>query len=229
MRDWKRILSVCTAAVFLLSGCGGITDEMFAEREAAIQMMESGDYESAVAAFNGLVEKADSVTNFEVDILKYRAEAEYQLGDYRAAAYTYDILNQIDKERAEYCYFAALSMAKYGDASSAEVLLEKGMTLKEQPEDGMVLDAVDYARAEISSHQVLKLMEQEAYEDALKEAENSLSLISGAAAQELRFYQAACYEYLGQWEKALVLFESYVAEYGSDEKAEHEIEFLKTR
>lgn len=228
MRRWKMILSV-GAVTFLFAGCGGVSKEMLAEREAAVSMMENGDYESAVEAFNALVEKADSVTNFELDILKYRAEAEYQLGDYQASAYTYDILNQVDEERAEYDYFGALSMAKAGDAKAAEELLKKGEALKEQPTDEAVSEAADYARAVICNQQVLELMEQEAYEEALKTAENSLALVSGAAAQELKFNQAVCYEYLGQWEKALTLFESYVAEYGSDEKAEHEIAFLKTR
>ena len=43
---------------------------------------------------------------FEIDVLKYRGEAEFLLGDYGAAAYTYDTLAKVDKPRAEYYYLA---------------------------------------------------------------------------------------------------------------------------
>jgi len=43
------------------------------------------------------------------------------------------------------------------------------------------------------------------------------------------FNEAVCYEYLGQYEKALSLFLAYIETYGSDERAEHEIAFLVTR
>ncbi|MBE5972847.1 MAG: hypothetical protein E7246_10080, partial [Lachnoclostridium sp.] len=119
---------LCLSAV-LLAACGGVTEEMTAARESAIARMESGDYEGAVAAFNDLVAEAKSVTEFELDILKYRAEAEYKLGDYAAAAYTYDILNQVDEERTEYCYFGAMSLAKSGDLTGAKELLEEGKAL----------------------------------------------------------------------------------------------------
>ena len=42
----------------------------------------------------------------ELDILKYRAEAEYKIGDYRAAAHTYDVLSQVDGEKPEYAGLA---------------------------------------------------------------------------------------------------------------------------
>lgn len=228
MKQWKKLLTIGAAAAFL-GGCGGVSEEMLARREAAIRMVEDGEYEEAIAAFDGLVKEADSVTGFELDILKYRAEAEYQLGDYEAAAYTYDILNQVDGERAEYYYFGALSLARAGEYPAAEELLKKGEALKEQPEEETVFAAADFVRAAIVNKQVLELIRQEAYEEALQTAEHALLQLSGAAVQELQFNQAVCYEYLGQWEKALSLFEGYTAAFGSDERAEHEIAFLKTR
>ena len=48
-------------------------------RENGIALLESGDYEGALDQFEALIQDADRVTDFEVDILKYRAEAEYVL------------------------------------------------------------------------------------------------------------------------------------------------------
>ena len=110
-RKHLRPLAALAAAALLLTGCKGVTEEEKTARENGIALLESGDYEGALDQFEALIQDADRVTDFEVDILKYRAEAEYGLKDYEAAAHTYDILSQIDKERAEYGYFAALALA----------------------------------------------------------------------------------------------------------------------
>jgi len=249
---------VCLSAV-LLAACGGVTEEMTAARESAIARMESGDYEGAVAAFNDLVADAKSVTEFELDILKYRAEAEYKLGDYAAAAYTYDILNQVDEERTEYCYFGAMSLAKSGDLTGAKELLEEGKALDMEADaetmsvgyveavmaiGNALFDAGDKtganvyydeliaagcATTEIYNRLMTDVMAAGDYETALGLAEKGLQLEDGLAEKQLKFNEAVCYEYLGNWSKALSMFEAYVAEYGSDAKAEHEIAFLRTR
>ena len=128
-RKHLRPLAVLAAAALLLTGCKGVTEEEKTARENGIALLESGDYEGALDQFEALIQDADRVTDFEVDILKYRAEAEYGLKDYEAAAHTYDILSQIDKERAEYGYFAALSLAKAGDPAGAWEKLEQGRAL----------------------------------------------------------------------------------------------------
>lgn len=50
-----------------------------------------------------------------------------------------------------------------------------------------------------------------------------------ALLKELTYNRAAAYEYLNQYQKALELFEAYVSAFGSNEDAEHEIAFLRTR
>ncbi len=47
--------------------------------------------------------------------------------------------------------------------------------------------------------------------------------------KELSYNRAAACEHLQQYDKALALFEDFVKEFGSNEDAEHEIAFLKTR
>ena len=140
MYNWKHKLTAAVCmAVMLLTACGGVTKEQLAARESAITMMSQGDYEEAVAEFNRLVENAKSVTEFELDILKYRAEAEFMLEDYAAAVHTYRTLMEVEKERPEYCYFTALALARNGQTAEAETMLEKGMELdkKRKPWDIM--------------------------------------------------------------------------------------------
>ena len=112
--------------LLLLTGCSHVTSEMKESRENGIALMESGDYEGAVAEFDSLIDQTTRVTSFEIDVLKYRGEAEFMLGDYGAAAYTYDTLAKVDKPRAEYYYLGAVSLANSGDQDGAENRLESG-------------------------------------------------------------------------------------------------------
>ena len=124
----KSIVSalLLSGMLLLLTGCSHVTSEMKEGRENGIALMESGDYEGAVAEFDSLIDQTTRVTSFEIDVLKYRGEAEFMLGDYGAAAYTYDTLAKVDKPRAEYYYLGAVSLANFGDQDGAENRLESG-------------------------------------------------------------------------------------------------------
>ena len=74
----------CTALflasmLLLLTGCSHVTSEMKESRENGIALMESGDYEGAVAEFDSLIDQTTRVTSFEIDVLKFRGEAEITL------------------------------------------------------------------------------------------------------------------------------------------------------
>ena len=89
-------------------------------REAGIASLDAGDYNAAIQSFEeALEERKGSVGEFEYDILKYRGEAEYRVGDYEAAAHTYDVLIQVDGGRAEYYNLYAMALARSGDWNSA--------------------------------------------------------------------------------------------------------------
>ena len=253
----KNIVSALflSGMMLLLTGCSHVTSEMKAGRENGIALMESGDYEGAVAEFDSLIDQTTRVTSFEIDVLKYRGEAEFMLGDYGAAAYTYDTLARVDKPRAEYYYLGAVSLANSGDQDGAENRLESGKSADakhevtgyaeamealgaaymtagdEEKADELYQTLVDegFSSTEVYNRWMMAAMEKGNYEEALQHAEAGLALSDDRAKKEIAFNQAVCYEYLGQYEKALELFRSYEEQYGQDEKADHEIAFLVTR
>lgn len=261
VQDKRRKPAVFLAAVILasmhLTACGGVTEEMLELRESAISMMEEGDYEGAVETFNGLVDEATKVTEFELDILKYRAEAEFLLEDYAAAVHTYRTLMQVDEGSVhpEYYYFSALALAKDGQFAEALEVLNAGREFDKEKSAAGFFEAVlavaegyeasaqleqaremyqelidgGFGSTDIYNRLMLMAMKEEDYEEALKLAEKGLVLTDGLAVQELKFNEAVCYEFLGDFSKALELFRTYVAEFGSDERAAHEIAFLETR
>lgn len=253
----KSIVSalLLSGMLLLLTGCSHVTSEMKESRENGIALMESGDYEGAVAEFDSLIDQTTRVTSFEIDVLKYRGEAEFMLGDYGAAAYTYDTLAKVDKPRAEYYYLGAVSLANSGDHDGAENRLESGKSADakhevtgyaeamealgaaymtagdEEKADELYQTLVDegFSSTEVYNRWMMAAMEKGNYEEALQHAEAGLALSDDRAKKEIAFNQAVCYEYLGQYEKALELFRSYEEQYGQDEKADHEIAFLVTR
>ena len=254
-RKKTAVLAALLLSSVLLTACGGVTEEMLATRESAIAMMENGDYEGAVAAFNGLVEEATKVTEFELDILKYRAEAEFLLEDYAAAIHTYRTLMEVDAERPEYCYLASMALSKMGQMHDAKLFLDGGKALDEKHEapgffeasfayaEGYLADGepeiakteyqelidAGFGSTEIYNRLMVMAMDEGDYEEALKMAAKGLILTDGLAVQELRFNEAVCYEFMGDFAKALELFRAYAAEFGSDERVAHEIAFLETR
>lgn len=241
--------------LLLLTGCSHVTSEMKEGRENGIALMESGDYEGAVAEFDSLIAQTTRVSSFEIDVLKYRGEAEFMLGDFGAAAYTYDTLAKVDKPRAEYYYLGAVSLANSGDADGARNRLESGTSADAKHEAAGYAEAMEalgaaymtageetkadeiyqklvdegFSSTEVYNRWMMAAMEKGDYEEALSHAEAGLALFDDRAKKELAFNQAVCYEYLRQYEKALELFRSYEEQYGQDEKADHEIAFLVTR
>ena len=247
--------AVILAALFLLSGCGSVTEEMKTGRTEGIALLESGGYEGAVSRFDEVISQASRVTDFELDVLKYRAEAELKLEDYQAAAYTYGILSQVDEPKPEYEYLEALCLARGGNPEGAKAALEEGKALDESLsgfgyEEAMMaigeayaasgdMEAADrtyqelvsqgHANTGIYNRWALSAMEAGNYEEALSYIQTGLALSDDTARKELRFNEAVCCEYLGQYEQALSLFQAYEAEFGSDEQTAHEIAFLVTR
>uniref|UniRef100_UPI004056CCEF tetratricopeptide repeat protein n=1 Tax=Acetatifactor sp. TaxID=1872090 RepID=UPI004056CCEF len=67
------------------------------------------------------------------------------------------------------------------------------------------------------------------YRKALEAFQAGMQIEGNEIMQALSFNEIVAYEYLGEFEKAAVLLESYLKSYPDDEKARREYEFLVTR
>lgn len=256
----KKILwiSICAGILAAAAGCGSSTAERQALRLQGIEKIDAGDYSGAISDLDQALSLGrGSVGELEVDILKYRAEAEYLAGDYSAAAHTYDIPMQVDGERSEYVRLRCISSIRSGDADTA---LEDFMTLYEAAKSGKESDAEigslvadvgkaledagrqaeameiyqqaetdGLASAEVYNSIGMGQMEEGDYASALEFFEKGLESSDGQANADLMFNRAVALEYQGNYEEALAAFEEYTARFGQDEQAEHEMEFLRTR
>ena len=83
-----------------LTACSNKAAEL---RLQGIDLLEKGKYEEAVQKLDEALEKSNGKVSAEqYDILLYRAEAEYMMGDYDKAQKTIDILKDVDGEKKVY-------------------------------------------------------------------------------------------------------------------------------
>ena len=114
-----KTTGILLATAMMLSGCQG-SSEKYTFRDTGIEQLNAGSYGEAIQSFDSALEKSDGlVGTFEVDVLKYRAEAEYKAEDYAAAAHTYEILSQVDEARPEYVDRQNMLYIKAGELDKA--------------------------------------------------------------------------------------------------------------
>lgn len=255
MRKCNYKILILAASLALSAGCGK-KENRYTYREAGITALNTGDYDNAIKAFDQAIDASKGlVGKFDVDVLKYRAEAEYLAEDYKAAAVTYDVLIQVDKETPEYLIMRCISRAGAGDLNGAledfkrsreldpekktpgsgKALLAAGAAMEANgaAEDAMTL--YEEARsqgeesAELFNRMGLCKMAEENWDKAVEYFGLGLSAPDADMVPELMFNQAVCLEHKGNFDSAKSLMEQYITLHGPDEEAERELEFLKTR
>lgn len=206
-KNWMRgiLFGAAAALVIGAAGCKKSDPQRSALRMSGIEKMDAGDYSGAAQDFEAAIQASKGrVGSFEIDVLKYRAEAEYKLEDYQAAAHTYDVLIEVDGEEVEYLYRAALTKALSGDAQGALDDYLDGVELekKKPSESGFgrrdVLTAVGEACVEAGFREEADALYAEAVKDGAAGPgifnQMGLALIESAKTLEDAEQQNAEYE-----------------------------------
>lgn len=102
-------------------------------RAEGILNYRTGKYEEAIDSFDTCLELVgDYVTEFEYDVLKYKADAEITMGYAEDAISTYSVLVETQEDKKPYYYWRAKSYIMAGNESEAVsdfesyILLDKG-------------------------------------------------------------------------------------------------------
>jgi len=148
-------------------------------------------------------------------------------------------MNPYDKGRI--CYYledyqqACNLLEEAKDAGTAESFLYLGRAYEATGDYNYAASvynsyiAKDTSNAEIYNQLGLCLMRQGAYQQALETFQKAMNIENNGIMQTLQFNEIAAYEYLGDFQRAAVLMNNYIATYPDDTKAQREYEFLKTR
>ena len=244
-RKISLFLAAAVLSLGILSGCGAESKEAKEARMTGIEQLNAGNYQDAIDSFGKALDESDGIVNsFELDVLKYRGEAEYKLADYKAAAQTYGILAEAaagQAEDAEKDFAAAEEKAKNSKKSSAAA---PGVSLAFTALASAARDAGDSELAaqycnqaiergvsgpEIYNQLAISEMEAGDYESAMSHYEEALSLADSETALVIRQNIAVLYEKEGDFAKALEQFKECQAAGADTPEVQKEIRFLESR
>lgn len=119
-----RMCTAAAAAGLLLSvaGCGDKkqVENVRSYRQIGLNQLDSGDYESAINAFDkALNERVGVVSNLEVDINLYKAYAQIEAGKTQDAIETYTALVDYDDKNADVYYLRGCAYISIGQTEPA--------------------------------------------------------------------------------------------------------------
>ena len=181
-RGKAAVFLLVTAA--LLAGCANErTEDELSYRKIGIESMQSGDYEGALAAFDGaLACCTGKITDLEIDICYYKAAAQY------AALETYNAMIDYDGKNANAYYLRGCLKLGTGDTDGA----------KQDFADAVKYNHSDY---ELYINIYKNLAAYDLAEDGTAYLNDAFS-IKGNDAESLA-YRGEIYYLLGQYDNAI--------------------------
>ena len=228
-RRTRHIAFLACAAALMLSGCGQKTNttDQEAYRQYGINCIESGDYQSAVDAFQKALDQSHGKgTDAEIDICYYKAEAQFLGGDYEGAQTTYQAL--IDYNDDANSYFLRGCM-RFQLGMQEEALNDFGMAVSREKNDRNLYIGIDQAMAanglesegqyylhqalEVSGDKAEDLMQKGRVYLMLGDTQNASASLLNAIEKgsvEANFYLAETYEELGDTKSADEYFQKYL-------------------
>lgn len=139
----------------------------------------------------------------------------YFMGEYEKARQVLEDSKKGSKQDATYTMYLGMTYEKLGDYNYACSLYNNYLLTKE---DATLYNQLGMCKLSMGE-----------YEEALAAFQAGLALTDCPCIQKLKFNEIVAYEYLGDFQKASVLMDSYILTYPDDEEAKREQEFLKTR
>ena len=117
----------------LLTGCGNRVEEL---RLQGIDLVEKGKYEEAITTLDEAMERSKGRVGAEqYDILLYKAEAEYMLGDYDAARKIIETLREVNGDQEVYLQFQTQLDARQYIESATKALNDGDMDVARESLD----------------------------------------------------------------------------------------------
>ena len=119
--------------LLLLTGCGNRVEEL---RLQGIDLVEKGKYEEAITTLDEAMERSKGRVGAEqYDILLYKAEAEYMLGDYDAARKIIETLREVNGDQEVYLQFQTQLDARQYIESATKALNDGDMDVARESLD----------------------------------------------------------------------------------------------
>ena len=170
------------ASMLLLTACS--SKKVYELREKGIEELQMAKYEQAIETFNEALENSNGkVTETQFDILLYRAEAEYMLGDYSAAQKTIDTLREVDGDKENYLKFQGQLDAKKLIAEATEALNNNDPETAREKLDAAKAAGISNDR-DLQFNEIVYLEKTAKWREAYEAVKNYLTQFPGDEAAE---------------------------------------------
>lgn len=218
------------------------------EEEAAYFLRGSarlhlGDYEGAIADFDKVISMDGKNYDRLVEIYEILAHFGYKEA---GQAYLKNALEAEDSQMSQYdsgrIYYyleeyqkASMALEEAKEKGGAESYLYLGRAYEAMGDynyaSSVYSSCISKERGNAEVYNQLGLCElaKKEYQKALEAFQAGLAIEGNGMVQTLSFNEIVAYEYLGEYQKAAVLLQSYLESYPDDEKAVREQQFLSTR
>lgn len=127
------LMFVVVLSLFLFVGCAR-TEEINQEKEAGIEAMNKGEYDSAIKHFDKSIKMAGGkINNQVVDTCFYKAAAQYNLGETDKAIDQYTALMAYDEKDSKACFLRGSLYLK--EKNKKKAMTDYKEAINRNPED----------------------------------------------------------------------------------------------
>ena len=219
-------------------------------RGQGLAYMGMTDYENAAASFEkALGQSSPRPDAMDFDINYYLATAYYRNGQVDKAIHVYQAITDLKPGEKTAWYLKGTMELEQGSTDAAKADFDKAVEAAPNDYDiridifcscskygqddlgkSYLENVLDGDRKRISDFDLGRISYYLGdYEAALAAFQAGLEVEGNTATQSLMFNELVAYEYLGQYDKAKLAMDQYLALYPDDEKAQREAVFLQTR
>lgn len=260
MKIMGKIVVLCVL-LLMLTACDGKSKQVQELMQSGIEYMESEDYERAIRKFDEALKVRDAAKlgATELDLLQYRAEAQFRSKNYLDAAHTYSLLADVQKNGAMYLNLRIICLAKsvLEVDKALELYEEQGSERESHLYSETTMELIkalvkktevtgDVSYREKAQDMLIALESSRMPKDAnvanlagmiyfrLKNYEKALQWFELGLGYDpehtmLLYNKAICHEFLGDFALALEEMQAYNTKFSESDEVNHEIMFLKSR
>jgi len=220
-----------------------------AYRGLGIVNMYNAKYDEAIKYFD-MALKIKQLENIDIDILKYKAETYLKSGAYDKVDEVCNDINKKDQNNSDLYVIKGRVLLAKKDYENAQKQFDSAISNdnmsgyyykalvcgQQKDSENMIKNYHEYMDKDSNANKGLiygeistYLVNEGAYDEALKVIKEGLSESNESGIQTLKYNEIAVYEKKQDYNTAIAKSEEYLKEYPNDENVKKELAFLKTR
>lgn len=217
LRRWSKLVcvAVCAASI-LLCGCGTDIEAEKEYRTYGIACLEKGDYEGAIEAFQkALDESVGELSELDLDICYYKAEAQYCSGAYVDALETYTAIIDHSGDAEAYYLRGCLYYATGVENEAGQGVADFEAALEAEPDNYEIYIGIYEMLSSVEITDGISMVSMNLTDEEIEDYLYQALKIKGTSAKDYMYKGRICYM-LEEYNDALSYLEKAVEKGNSE-------------